>query len=520
MIDLHQLGIADLLAAYRAGDATPVDAVDACLARIDELEPALGAVVTTAADRARAEAAASARRWQRGEAGPLDGIPFGVKDVIATAGVRTTAGWSRLADWVPDSDATAVARLRVAGAVMVAKLATPELAFGDAREGHRPVNPWAPEHWTGGSSSGPAVALAARLVPLALGTDTGGSIRVPSSYCGVTGLKPTVGRVPRDGVVMVSWTLDHTGPMARSAVDAGLALSVLAGRTEADPASADHPVADYTDLAEPGHDPGHDGGTGVRGLRVGVPGAWFRDGTDDDVLAATDAAVGVLADLGAQVRDDVVVPDPELGGIAAWTITVAEFASLHPDWGERLGDYTPAAAERLAAGSALSAGDYLRAVRVRADLRERIAGVFDDVDVLVTPATPTAAPRVTPPVHPMFHDGDRMWLESVARDLILWNLLGLPAVVVPAGFTDDGRPLAVQVVGPPFAERRVLAVAAAYQAATAHHEREPEITQTAGGPTTRGQATKGPAATERRASVSAAGGGLEMRQARRPATTS
>lgn len=494
MTGLHELGVADLLALYRSGEASPVDALDACLTRIDELEPGLGAVVTTAAPRARADAEASGRRWRAGQARPLDGVPFGVKDVVATAGVRTTAGWSRLQDWVPDRDATSVARLQAAGAVMVAKLATPELAFGDAREGHRPVNPWAPAHWTGGSSSGPAAALAARLLPLAVGTDTGGSMRVPSSYCGVTGLKPTIGRVPRDGVVMVSWTLDHTGPMARSAVDAGLALAAMAGRSPADPASADHPVADTTALCP----------EGAAGVRVGVPGHWFQEATDPEVLAATEAAIVELEAQGA-VPQPVEVPEPALGGIAAWTITVAEFAALHPDWADHVDDYTPAAAERLAAGTALSAGDYLRAVRVRADLRERVVGLFDDVDVLVTPATPTAAPRIVPPLDPMFGDGDRMWLESVARDVILWNLLGLPAVAVPAGFTADGRPLAVQIVGPPFAEQRVLEVAAAYQAGTRHHVAVPAI---------------GPGETERRASVSSAGDDFEMRSQRTAAPTS
>lgn len=499
MTELHELGVADLLAAYRAGDAGPVDALDACLARIDALEPGLGAVVTTAVPQARADAEASARRWQAGRPRPLDGIPFGVKDVIATAGVRTTAGWSRLDDWVPDTDATSVARLRAAGAVMVAKLATPELAFGDAREGHRPVNPWAPAHWTGGSSSGPAAALAARLLPLAVGTDTGGSIRVPSSYCGVTGLKPTAGRVPRDGVVMVSWTLDHTGPMARSAVDAGLALAVMAGRAVSDPASADHPVADTTTLCP----------EGAAGVRVGVPRQWHQESTDPDVLAATEAAIGVLEAQGAMPRA-VEVPEPALGGVAAWTITVAEFAALHPDWTDHVDDYTPAAAERLAAGAALSAGDYLRAVRVRADLRERIVRLFDEVDVLVTPATPTAAPRVVPPLHPMFGDGDRMWLESVARNVILWNLLGLPAVVVPSGFTSDGRPLAVQIVGPPFGEQRVLEVAAAYQAETRHHVATPAIDLR----------ENDPGETERRTSVSAADHDIEMRSQRTAAQTS
>jgi aspartyl-tRNA(Asn)/glutamyl-tRNA(Gln) amidotransferase subunit A len=446
---LHELGVAELLAGYRAGAFDPVEVVDDCLARLAGVPQEAMGVVTVVADRARIEAAASAARWTAGTPRPLEGVPFGVKDIIATADVATTLGSARWADWVPEVDATSVARLRGAGAVLVAKLATPELAFGDARDGHRPENPWASEHWTGGSSSGPAVALAARLVPLALGTDTGGSIRVPSSYCGVSGLKPTRGLVPRDGVATVSWTLDHTGPMARSAEDLGLVLGVLTG-TDAIP-------------LEP---------TTVQGLRVGVPAAWFQEEVDADVLAATSAAVAVLADLGA-LPQPVEVPDPALGGIAAWVITVAEFAEAHSDWRDHLDEYTTASAERLLAGSTLTAGDYLRARRVRTDLRARVARLLEDVDVLVTPATPTAAPRVVPPVHEMWSDGDRLWLERVARNLILFNLLGLPAVVVPAGFSDDGRPLAIQIVGRAGEDRTVLSVAAAYQAATDHHRSSP-----------------------------------------------
>jgi aspartyl-tRNA(Asn)/glutamyl-tRNA(Gln) amidotransferase subunit A len=446
---LHELGVGELLDAYAARACSPVEVLDACLSRIDDLAP-LGAVVTTAVDDARDAARASEQRWARGDARPLDGVPFGVKDIIATAGVRTTLGSARYADTVPTRDASCVAALRDAGAVMVGKLATPEFAFGDAREGHRPVNPWAPEHWTGGSSSGSAVALAARLLPLALGTDTGGSIRVPSSYCGVTGLKPTNGRLPLDGVGTVSWTLDHVGPMARSASDVARAFAVLAGDTTNE---RERPP------------------TGAPG-RVGVPRAWFAP-CDPDVARATDDAVAVLDSLGATTVE-VDMPDPELAAIAAWTITVVEFAEVHADWRDHVGSYTPAAAERLAAGSALVASDYVRARRVRRQLQARVEALFDDVDVLVTPATPTAALRLAPVPDARFGDGDRMWLEWVARYLIPFNLLGFPALVVPAGVSPDGRPLAVQLVGRPGAERAVLTAAELFQRATEHHRSAPD----------------------------------------------
>ena len=446
---IEELDAAALLTGYRAGTLDPVVVVDHCLARLTAVEPEPSGVVTIVAERARLEAAASAARWAEGRPLPLDGVPFGVKDVIATAGVRTTLGSERWADWVPEHDATSVARLRGAGAVLVAKLATPELAFGDARQGHRPTNPWSSDHWTGGSSSGPAVALASRLVPLALGTDTGGSIRVPSSYCGVTGLKPTHGLVPTDGAATVSWTLDHTGPMARSIDDAALALAVLGGVPQ--------PVR-----------------TDCDGQRIGVPRRWFQEESDAEVLSATAAAVDTLEALGGVVQE-VEVPDPALGGIAAWVITVAEFAEANADWRDHQGEFSEASVVRLLAGSTLPASDYLRARRVRTDLRNRTAALFADVDVLLTPATPTAAPRVVPPVDDLWSDGDRLWLERVARNLILFNLLGLPAVVVPAGQTADGRPLAVQIVGRPFEDHRVLSVAAAFQAATDHHRKTPPV---------------------------------------------
>lgn len=453
--DLGSLGVAELLKGYEARSFTPAEVTDAVLARLDQPDLESVGVVTVVSDRARREAAASTKRWSSGQQRALDGVPFGAKDIIATANVRTSLGSLRWSDWVPRRDATCVARMRSAGAVLTAKLATPELAFGDAREGHRPLNPWASEHWTGGSSSGPAVALATRRLPLALGTDTGGSIRVPASYCGVTGFKPTVGLVPRDGVATVSWTLDHTGPMARSALDAALTLDVLSG-------IAERPLTG-----------------GCAGLRIGAPRQWFQDQVDDDVLAATSAAIDVLTDLGA-VAVEVDVPDPDLAGIAAWVITVAEFAEVHADWRDHAGMYTTAAAERLLAGSTLPANDYLRAMRVRSDLRARCLRLFDDVDVLITPATPTAAPRVTPPRHNMFADGDRMWLERVARNLIIFNLIGLPAAVVPAGATDSARPLAVQLVGRLGEDREVLSAAAAFQIATSHHRMTPSLIHPAG----------------------------------------
>jgi aspartyl-tRNA(Asn)/glutamyl-tRNA(Gln) amidotransferase subunit A len=446
--EIHVRSAAALLTAYARGELSPVDVLEHTLDRIARVDGALGSVHRLCADTARAAAAESARRWRRDEARPLEGIPFGVKDIVATADIRTTGGSVRY-DHVPQRSATAVQRILDAGGVLVAKLSTPELAFGDARAGHEVTNPWSADHWCGGSSSGPAVALAARLVPVAVGTDTGGSIRVPSSYCGVTGLKPTQGRVPRDGVLPVSWTLDHTGPMARTAEDVARLLAVMGGTRVAGSLDAD-----------------------LHGVRIGVPRQWFLDGCADDVLAAHDATLRVLERAGAEVLE-VDLPHAHLAGTIAWVVTVAEFASFHDVGPDELADFTPAAAERLVGGSVLSASDYLRALRARTLVQHDFELAWEHVDVIASPATPTPAVRLRPELDPVFTQGDRAWLESIARNLLVHNVTGMPALVMPSGWSADGLPLGVQIAAPPLAEARCLRLALAHQAATDHHLRVP-----------------------------------------------
>ena len=446
--ELTDLSASALMDGYETGAFRPLDVVEACLARIDDTGAGIGAVVARDDDGARAQAAQSAARWREGAARALEGVPIGVKDIISTRGLRTAAGSPLFADHVPDADATVVARLREAGAVILAKTTTPEFAFGD-ETGHGVTNPNAPGRWAGGSSSGSAAGLAAGLFPVALGTDTGGSVRVPSSYCGVCGLKPTFGRVPRDGVFGVSWTLDHVGPMARSVEDLGLVLSVIAGRSLADPYSSASPVPHYGSI-----------GTSMRGLRVGVPDGWLPEGSSPGVAAALAGALGWLEDLGCMV-EPVPFPNAELAGIVAWLITVVEFAAHHVSNLHRIGDFTPSAACRLAAGARASASDYLKALRARALVQRDLDEVFNRVDALVTAATPTSAPDPAT----FFDDGDRLWLDKVARNFLPLNVTGHPALVVPAGL-DDGRPAAVQIVAPHHADALCLSVGAALQAST------------------------------------------------------
>lgn len=440
------LSVAAMLDGYRTRTLDPVEVVETCLARMDDIDAGAGAVVTRDDGNAIAQAERAATRWREGGARALEGVPVGVKDIINTAGLLTAAGSPLFADHMPARDATVVARLRDAGAVIVAKTTTPEFAFGD-ETGDGVVNPAAPGRWAGGSSSGSAAGLAAGLFPAALGTDTGGSIRVPSSYCGVTGLKPTFGRVPRDGVFGVSWTLDHVGPMARTVEDLSLVLGVIAGRSQADPYSSTSTVPDYGATGPP-----------VPGLRVGVPDGWLPEGSSPGVAQVLSDALAQLEQSGCTV-EPVPFPHAELAGTIAWVITVVEFAAHHARNLHRIGEYTPSAACRLAAGARTSASDYLTALRARSRVQHDLDAAFERVDVLVTAATPISAPDPAT----FFDDGDRLWLDKVARNFLPFNVTGHPALVAPVGFDED-RPAAVQIIAPHHADARCLRVGDALQA--------------------------------------------------------
>lgn len=455
MTDLHEQGVTDLLATFASGAADPRDAVAACLARIDATDDGVHAWFRLSADAALAAAESSSKRWIDGVPRPLEGVPFGVKDVIDTAGVVTTAGSQLYADHVPARSATAVRRLEDAGAILIGKTATPEFAFGDEISETPVANPWAPDRWVGGSSSGSAAAVAARQVPLCLGTDTGGSIRVPSSYCGVTGLKPTMGRVPRDGLHPVSWSFDHIGPIARSVDDIVAALSALAGHADEDSRSSRRPADEV--LPTPG---------GLDGLRVGVAGGWFTGWGDPAVSAARDAAVEVLAGLGASVVP-VDVSRAEVAGTVAWIITVVEFAANHEAVADDLERISASAMHRFIGGARLSALDYLKARQVRVEIQQELTELFGEVDVIVTPATPTPAPSFDP-AEGFFEGGDRLWLDKVARCFLIANVTGIPAMVLPAG-VEGGLPLSVQFLGRPFDEATLLRAGREFQRVTTHH---------------------------------------------------
>jgi aspartyl-tRNA(Asn)/glutamyl-tRNA(Gln) amidotransferase subunit A len=451
--------IAELGARYRKRDLSPVEVTQALLARIEKLDPILHAFVTLTADTALAEARAAEEALRRGDARPLLGIPVAHKDIYLTRGVRTTGGSALLADWIPDEDATCVQRWRAAGTVQLGKLITHEFAFGLQFPGHRfpPArNPWNLDHIPGGSSSGSGAALAAGLVTGATGSDTGGSIRGPAAFCGIVGLKPTYGRSSRAGVLTLSWTLDHTGPMARTVQDCAFLLQPLAGYDPADPASSRAPVDDY--LAPLGRD--------VRGLKIGVPRAYFLEEVDAEVARAFEEALETLRGLGAEVRD---VQIPSLRGAHSFLlILMAEAYAYHErDLREHPELYGDVLRERILTGALITASEYTQAQRIRSEICRETAAVLKTVDVLASPTALKPATAFAQALDPEF--------AFPKSNMAPFNLTGLPTLALPCGFSSSGLPLSFQLSGRPFEEGTVLRAGHAYEQATTWHTRRPPV---------------------------------------------
>jgi aspartyl-tRNA(Asn)/glutamyl-tRNA(Gln) amidotransferase subunit A len=455
----------ELLDGYATGDIDPVDAL---VERIDGLSTVgrdNGVTLAIADGVAVREAALVARmRWRTGTARPLEGVPFGVKDIIATSDMRTTGGASVMGDLVPRSDAPCVARLRADGAIAVAKLATSEFAAGQPQNVTfgRVGNPWDSERWTGGSSTGSGAALAHRLLPLAIGTDTGGSVRLPSAWCGTTGLKATYGRVPRTGVLPLSWTLDHVGPMARTARDCGLMLASMAGFDVGDPNSATARVDQRLRVL-----PGAGESTSLQGTTIGVVEGWFTELCDHEVSAAWRNGLDVLVDAGATIIE-VELPSAHLAFAAGWELLFAEAASLHEAHLDCLSELDPGFVQRMLQGRFLLAVDYLRAMRLRTIVLDEALNALDGVDALCTIGVPGTAPRfddlridVDDVAHPM--------QKVHSRATMFGNFTGLPALMFPSGFDRKGMPTAMQLIGRPFDEAGIINIASAFQERTDVH---------------------------------------------------
>ncbi len=458
-----------MAAQIRNRGVSPVEATEVCLARIARLDPRLRAFITVDAAGALATARVREAEVQAGRPrGPLHGIPLAYKDLCFIRGLPTSCGTKTADYFIAERDATAVTRLTAAGAITLGKLNMSELAlgpFGDNAHHGDAQTPWRPGHAAGGSSSGSGVAVAAGLALGTLGSDTGGSIRLPAACCGIVGLKPTYGRVSRAGVMPLSWSLDHVGPMARTVRDVAVLLGVVAGHDPADATSSRRPVPDYlATLDQP-----------ITGVRVGVPENFYRDGLDPEVAADLRAALGVLEGLGARVTARPV-PDPQILADVCNIISRCESAAVHARVvREQPHALQPAVRARLEIGFHASAYDYLQATRLRAQLtRSFIQHVLGDIDVLIAPTIPEPAPALAAVKAGSTEEIIRR-MGRFSRLTRPFNGLGLPTLNVPCGFAASGLPIGLQVVGRPFDEATVLRVGHAYEQAAGWWTRRPPL---------------------------------------------
>ena len=465
---LHEFSIAEAGRALRSGRVTSRALTEAALARIDALDSTFRAFVLITRERAMADAErADAHFASDVDAGPLQGIPYALKDIYATSGIRTTCHSNLLRDNIPEADCAVQEKLAAGGGVLLGKVGTFEFAIGGpsfdlpfppAR------NPWNPDHFTGGSSSGSAAAVASGMLRMAMGSDTGGSIRGPAALCGIVGLKPTYGRVSRRGVFPLAYSLDHCGPLTWSVEDAALTLQVIAGYDPRDPASAEVPVPDFKAAL----------GDGLDGVRIGYIRKFFIDNPylTTEVTNALDAAAQQLATLGAVV-DEVEMPVLELFDACAQVIMFAEAFAIHEtDLKTRPYAYGRYAYQRIVSGAVLSAADLVQAQRLRRELTAAVNdGPLRTHDALLAPSgLATAAP-----------------FSSFGKDVAKWggmltnpfNVTGSPALALPIGFGGNGLPLGAQIVGRPFDEPTVLRIGAAYEAAAGVTNHRPPIAETA-----------------------------------------
>jgi aspartyl-tRNA(Asn)/glutamyl-tRNA(Gln) amidotransferase subunit A len=458
--------IAEAAALLGTKAISPVELMRHCQDRIEKLDPQINAFLLPTPERALADARAAEARFMAGTPlGPLDGIPIAHKDIYNTAGIRTTAHSRLLADNVPTADATTVAKLKAAGTVMLGKLATHEFAIGGpgfdlpwppAR------NPWNREHFTSGSSSGTGAAVAAGMVLGGTGSDTGGSIRGPAALCGVAGIKPTYGLCSRAGVLPLTYSMDHTGPLAWTVEDCALLLQAMAGHDPTDPASANRPTPNLTaDLK-----------TGVRGLRIGLVRHFHEidHKVNPAVQHAIDEAVAVYRAQGAEIRE-VTLPSLFEFQACGFLILVTEAYALHEPWMHTSrAEYGEQLLQRLTYGALISGADYVQALRRRRELCAAVATAMADLDLLLTAGAPTEAPRLDamPPGHGLDKPGFT----------IPFNVTGQPAMTLCGGFGEGGLPVGIQLAAKPFEDALLLRACQAYESATAWRVQRPAMALT------------------------------------------
>ena len=466
--DLCFLTVADAAAEIESRRLSPVELTAAHLDRIGRTEPALNSFITLTADAAMSQAREAEREIAAGGyRGALHGIPVGLKDLYYTRGVRTTVGSRILRDFVPDYDSAAAERFAAAGAVLMGKLQMHEFALGatSVNPHHGAArNPWDASRITGGSSGGSGSAVASGQCMAALGSDTGGSVRIPSGLCGIVGLKPTFGRVSRRGVHPLAWSLDTVGPMTRSALDSAIVLNAIAGYDARDPSSADVPSEDFTAGID----------AGIKGMKIGAPTDFFYDVIDPEVAEAICDATGVLERLGATVDK---IPLPALNqalGISGTLLVTEAAETLFEHLRDSPEDIGEDVRARLYLGAMTPAADYIRAQRARRAYNEQIADAMREYDLLVAPAVATGAPRADQETVEIAGKTENA-LSLMSRLTRPFNLTGQPAISVPCGFTSEGLPIGMQLAGRNWDEATVLRAAYAYERETDWGGRRPAI---------------------------------------------
>ena len=466
--ELVFLSIADAAELVAGRELSPVEIVDAHLRRIDAIDGALNSFITLLRD----ESIAAAREAEGaiasgGYIGPLHGLPIGLKDLYYTKGIRTTMGSKIMGEFVPDADAAVTERFHAAGAIVIGKLQMHEFALGATSENphYGPAhNPWDTGRMTGGSSGGSGSAVASGQCMGALGSDTGGSVRIPASLCGIVGLKPTFGRVSRYGVYPLSWSFDTVGPMTRTVRDAALVLNAIAGHDSRDLSSSRRPTEDFAERIE----------DGISGVRIGVPREYFFERTEPQVTGAVREAASVLEGLGASV-DEVSIPVLEHSQTISTPISQAEASQIHTEHlRDRAHDIGADVRSRLYQGALTPATDYIKAQRARTVYNARMAEAFQRFDALIAPTCPVGAPKLGERTLQV-GDVEEPTLALLSRLTRPFNVSGVPTVSLPCGFTSYGVPIGLQIAGRPFEDASVLRIAHAYEQATEWHKRRPPI---------------------------------------------
>ena len=472
--DLCWLSIEEAAPLIESGELSPVELTRAHLERVERLDGALNSFITVLGDEALAQAEVAEREIaDGGYRGPLHGIPVGLKDLYYTKGVRTTVGSKILRDFVPEYDAAVTERFNDAGAVLLGKLQMHEFALGatSVNPHDGPArNPWDTSRITGGSSGGSGAAVAGGLCMAALGSDTGGSIRIPSGLCGIAGIKPTFGMVSRHGVHPLSWSLDTVGPMTRTAWDSAVVLGALAGYDARDPSSSERAAGISADDLTTGID------DGVEGLRIGMPDDFFYDVIDEEVASAICEAAGVFAELGATVERCSIPALNQALDISS-TILVTEAAeTLMRHLRERPEDIGADVRARLRLGAATPAVDYAEAQRARAAYNAELADAMRTFDLLLAPTAAVGAPGIE---QEFVEVGGRTEnaLSLMSRLTRPFNLTGQPTASIPCGFTSDGMPIGLQIAGRNWQDAAVLRAARAYEGTTEWGKRRPEIAE-------------------------------------------